>query len=93
MSERLAQLFDDLEREARERSWSLEALGKLPSGFTAQHYPLTTRERIELRRLKAAAALAPDADVFVALCRGEAVPIERVDARLARAHQRRTGRR
>lgn len=93
MHETTAQLFDELEREARARSEGLEAFGKLPGpkrnpplGFTERHYPLTLRETLELRRLKAAAASATDVDVFVALVRGEAVPVSRLSRRVVEQH-------
>lgn len=75
----LSELFDELEREARQRSWGLEAIGKLPSGFTSKHYPLTIREQRELRRLKAAAHASTDVDTFVALCKGLPVPTVRLN--------------
>ncbi len=78
----IADLFDELEREARARSWGLEALGKLPSGFTSRHYPLTVREQHELRRLKAAAHAATDVDTFIALCKGRPVPASRLQQRV-----------
>jgi len=80
----VADLLDELEHEARERSIGLEALGKLPSGYTAQHYPLTRREQRELRRLSAALNAATDADTFVALCRGLPVPAARLNSHVVR---------
>ena len=74
-----ADLFDELEREARERSVGLEAIGKLPSGLTAKHYPMTASEQRELRRLKAAGHAATDVDTFVALCKGLPVPASRLN--------------
>lgn len=67
-------LNDQLEREARQRSAELEAAGKLPDGFTAQHYPLTRAERIDLRRLSVAWRLAPDLDTLHDLLLG--VPVD-----------------
>lgn len=64
----------DHETDARKRSWGLEATGKLPAGFSEQHYPLTAAELLELRRLKAAMELAEDADTYVALARGRPIP-------------------
>jgi hypothetical protein len=75
-------LFDEAEREGRERAVSLEALGKLPHGFVDKHYPLTRRELRELRRLKAAGYAATDVDTFVALCKGRPVPASRLNSRL-----------
>ncbi len=64
----------DLEQQARARSEGLEAQGRLPAGFTAEHYPLTNSEQRELRRLKTALTLAEDADTFVALARENTMP-------------------
>ncbi len=75
-------LLDDLEREARERSEGLEAQGRLPAGFTQKHYPLTTSEQRELRRLKTALLLAEDADTFVALARENTMPAGWLERRL-----------
>ncbi len=71
--------FDDLERDARQRSEGLEAQGRFPAGFTQKHYPLTKAEAIELKRLKHAMAAAPDADTFVALARGRTVDETRLN--------------
>jgi len=71
-------LFLQLESEARSRAVGLEATGKLPRGFTQRHYPLSPAESYELERLKTAAAMAVDADAYVALARGEAVPPHRI---------------
>jgi hypothetical protein len=84
----LADLFDEVEREGRARCEGLEALGKLPSGWTTKHYPMTSRERRELRRLRAAGDLAGDVDVWVALCRGRAVPRYRLRAEVLRVLER-----
>lgn len=75
----LDDLFGELEHEARERSHGLEAIGKLPAGFTVKHYPMTVREQRELRRLKAAGYAAIDVDTFVALCKGLPVPAARLN--------------
>ncbi len=81
-----------LETEARERSWSLEAQGKLPVGFTAKHYPLTPAELRELKLLKNAAAAANgDADVYVALARGRTVDESRLNPKMV-AYVKRHGR-
>lgn len=93
-------LLAQLEQEARERSWGLEALGKLPGpkkcptrGFTARHYPLTLRERLELDRHKAAMQAADGPDTFLALLRGEPVPLHRIRVRVTRyLEARRNGR-
>ena len=85
-------VLDLAEREARKRSETLEALGKLQSGFTATRYPLTPGEQHELRRLKAAAAAATTVDVFVALACGEAVPVHRLNKRLVERHYQRVHR-
>ena len=83
MNESLAQLFDDLEREARQRAYGLEwGLGKLPAGFTERHYPLTTRERAQLRHMKACMALADSPDTYLALLRGGKVPKRWYERRL-----------
>jgi hypothetical protein len=82
--------LDELEHAARTLSYRLEALGKLPAGFTIRHYPLTTGEQQELRRLKTAGHAATDAATYVALARGEPVPAHRLDQRLVTHHLRRT---
>ncbi len=66
--------MDELERQARARGEGLEALGKLPIGFTTKHYPLTTREHSELQRLKVAMTLADGPDSFLAIYHGGKVP-------------------
>ncbi len=79
----IAELFDELEHEARQLAYGLEwGLGKLPKGFTEKHYPMTVREQRELRRLKAAAHAATDVDTFVALCKGRPVPASRLQQRV-----------
>ncbi len=75
-------LFDDLERDARQRSEGLEAQGRLPAGFTQKHYPLTASEQRELRRLKTALTLADSADTFVALVNEDQVPRGWLEKRL-----------
>lgn len=94
MHEDTRQLIDELEHEARQRAVGLEALGRLPGpkkcpplGFVHRYYPLTSREQAELRRLKGAAALATDAATYVALARGDAIPISRAN-QAALAHVR-----
>lgn len=77
------------ETEARHRSLALEHAGKLPAGYTDTYYPLTRSEQLELRRLKAALAAAPDADIFCALVRGEPVPASRLNPDVVAAHRRR----
>ncbi len=69
----------DLERDARTRSESLEAQGRLPAGFTAQNYPFTPLEQRELKRLKTAGAAAQDADTYVALAKGRTVDESRLN--------------
>ncbi len=75
-------LFDDLERDARQRSEDLERDGRLPQGFTAKHYPMTPAEQRELRRLKTALTLADGADTFVALANQDRVPRGWLERRL-----------
>ncbi len=82
-------LFDELEREARQRSEALESNGKLPPGFTAEHYPMTRSELRESRRLNACLELADNADTFVALAKGRSVPRSWLTSRLAAFVQRR----
>jgi len=60
----------DADQNARNEATRLETTGQLPPGFVAQHYGLTPIEAHELRRLKAAGAIADDADSYVALARG-----------------------
>lgn len=79
MHDSTTELLDELTRAARADADGLEALGKLPHGFTRRHYPLTAREQRELHRLKNIAKASTSADVFVALCRGESVPISRLN--------------
>ncbi len=79
----------DLEREARARSEGLEAQGKLPNGFTAEHYPLTASEQRELRRYKAALELADSADTFIALVHGRPLPKRWYQHRLRQLVRRR----
>ena len=79
----------DLERDARARSEGLEAQGKLPAGFTAEHYPLTTSEQRELRRYKAALELADSADTFIALVHGRPLPKRWYQHRLRQLVRRR----
>ena len=74
---------------ARKEAFRLEMKGKLPPRFTEQHYPLSFFERLELRRLKAADVAATTVDVWVALCRGEAVPARMLNQRLVQDHKRR----
>jgi hypothetical protein len=74
----LADLLAELEVEARTRSRSLEAQGRVPHGFTAQHYPLTPAEERDLHRQRAAWALATDPATLRALLAGEAVPRHRL---------------
>jgi hypothetical protein len=81
--------LEQLEHEARQRSHGLEAIGKLPSGFTARHYPLTPREERELCRLKAAATMARNVETFVALVRGKAVDLDQLEPSFARNFRRR----
>ncbi len=75
-------LFDDLERDARKASEGLEATGKLPAGFTAEHYPLTSRERLELRRMSAAMELADGPDTFLAIYHNGKIPRQWYQQRL-----------
>ena len=79
----------DFDSEARKRAVGLESLGKLPPGFTEKHYPLTREESRELRRLKAADAAAPNVDVWVALCKGEAVPARVLKPQIVSDYRRR----
>lgn len=81
----------DADRDARARAVALESRGKLPAGFVDRHYGLTPREQVELRRLKACGAAATDVDVFVALCKGEAVPAFRLRQQIISRHRRRIG--
>lgn len=67
-------LEDELEVEARQRSQALEEAGRLPAGFTAQHYPLTRNERIGLQRLKLIWDLAGSLDALEDLLLG--VPVD-----------------
>lgn len=82
VSHTLNRLLLDVDREERNRAYGLEALGKLPAGFTDRYYPLTAREQAETRRLKAALRASTDVDTFVALCKGRPVPASRLNARL-----------
>lgn len=78
-----------LDQQARQRAVSLEAAGRLPAGFTERHYPLTRLETAELRRLKAAGYAATDVDTFIALCKGDIVPAERLNRKVIRYHKAR----
>ncbi len=82
-------LFDDLERDARKASERLEATGKLPAGFTAEHYPMTDRERFEAKQLMAALMLAEGADDFLAIIRTGKVPRAWYKRRLSEIARRR----
>lgn len=84
MSESTAKLLDELEIEARQRAITLEATNRLSAGFTDTHYALTVRERRELKRLKNCAALATDADTYVALCKGLPVHASRLAPEIVR---------
>lgn len=75
------QLLDECDSEARRRSRSLEAQGRLPQGFTKTYYPLTPGEHQQLRRLRAALLAADTWDVFAALAHGRPVPAHRIRAR------------
>lgn len=90
MRENPNDLLLQLEIEARKRADALEWQGKLPRGFTERYYPLSPQERYELDRLKTASAMAVDADAYVALARGEKVPVHRIKPEFWRAHKRRT---
>ncbi len=68
--------------DARKRSWGLEAIGKLPTGFTAEHYPLTTNEQRELQRYRLAGLLATDPSSYVALSHEGRAPRRWLDRRL-----------
>ena len=83
------ELIDELEHEARQRSESLEAAGKLPAGFTEHHYPLTAREHAELQRLKAAMEIADGPDTFLAIYHGGKIPRAWYRRRLRELLQRR----
>ncbi len=82
-------LKQQLETEARQRATTLEAMGKLPAGYVDEHYPLTSSEQRELRRLDACLQLADDADTFVALAKGRSVPRSWLKSRLASFIERR----
>lgn len=73
------ELIQELEREARHRSRTLEHQGRLPGGFTSFYYPLTHPEQRELERLKAAMLIATDAATYVDLARGLPVPRHRLN--------------
>lgn len=74
------QLIEELEREARNRSRTLENQGRLTGGFTTHFYPLTHAEQRELERLKAAMLLATDAATYVDLANGQPIPRHRLNA-------------
>lgn len=74
----LADLLADLETQARQRARQLENAGRLPDGFTVEHYPLTPSELRESQRLYACLMLADSPEIFCALARGEAVPRHRL---------------
>lgn len=82
------ELLLEWDGDARAAAVVLEMRGKLPPGFTEQHYPLTPRELRELRRLKAAEYAATDVDTFVALCKGRPVPASRLRQRVVSYKQR-----
>lgn len=88
-------LITTLEREARERSRTLENTWRnghgflLPSGFTDHYYPLTHAEHVALRRQRAAWALADSIEVCGALLQGEPVPRHRLNQAMLAAHERR----
>ncbi len=72
----------DLEHEARTRSNTLEAQGKLPAGYAAHHYPLNKTEQRELQRYRLAGLLASDASTYVALSHEGRAPRRWLDRRL-----------
>lgn len=90
MNEAIASLIDELERESRERSRSLEALGRLPYPFVEVHHPLTERERsnVYIREVFRAMLIARDLETCEALLQGESVPDERIDWEQARRFER-----
>jgi len=74
------------EQAARQRSRELEAAGRLPTGFTEHHYPLTRTERLQLQRLATAWRLAPDIRTLEDLLLGVPVDPARLNpGELARA--------
>jgi hypothetical protein len=79
-----------LEREARERSRKLEAIGHLPCGFTHNHYPLSEAEEQEDRRIRACWLLATDYESLRALLAGERVPAYKLNQAHLKAHRART---
>jgi hypothetical protein len=81
-------LLDDLERDARWRAQELKAQGKLTPGFCERHYPFSDADQAECKRLRHAAAAAPDADTFVALAKGLSVDITRLTPEHAKAYRR-----
>lgn len=82
----------DFDQRAREAALALEMAGKLPPRFVERHYPLTRAETLELNRLKAAAAAATDVPTYLALARGEAVPVSRLNRRIVDQHYARLAR-
>jgi hypothetical protein len=62
------------DQKARNEAIRLESTGQLPPQFVEKHYGLSPIEQHELRRLKASAAIADDADTYVALARGHDLP-------------------
>jgi hypothetical protein len=79
----------DHDQQARAAAVKLETAGRLPQGYVDQHYGLSRVEQREIRRLRACLEAAPDADIFLALERGDEVPLERLNQRVADAQRRR----
>jgi hypothetical protein len=69
----------ELEREARRRADQLDSLGKLPAGFVARHYPLTSTERVQLAHQRTAWRLAPDLHTLEQLLAGAPVDADQLD--------------
>lgn len=77
----LPELIETLERDARWEAYSLESRGKLPAGFSEQHYGLSPDDRFELARLRAALELATDFETWRDLRYGVPVEPSRLDKR------------
>lgn len=85
-----ADLFEQLEVDARASARTLENAGKLTGGFTDHFYPLTRREEAAGRRARACWLLATDLDSLRALLAGQRVPRHRLNQRYLNMHTERT---